>query len=215
LVAVLYGAGLSATQIEERALQLSHGDIADFSPFAGRTLVGQALQDYVNRQTGGRPLEALAPRVVVVATRRDTGERAAFDRGNAGVAVRASSAQPGNYLPVRIRGVEYVDGDLSSPVPIRLAKELGALRIVAVDVSQNVARAPAPDWAPPQWTSEALARRRLIEAEAALADVVIEPPLPYLVSFDLDYRRMAIAAGERAARAALPQLRALAGAAQD
>jgi NTE family protein len=206
-VAALYGAGADARQIEDQAMRIGRADIADFSLFAGRILVGQALQDYVNRSVGGLPLEAMSPRVVVVATRRQSGERVAFDRGNAGVAVRASSAQPGSYLPVRIMGVEYVDGDLSSPVPIALAKELGAKRIVAVDVSQNVARAPAPGWAPPEWTAEAVARRRLIDGEAALADVVIEPPLPYLVGFDADYRRMAIDAGERAARAVLPRLR--------
>ena len=41
------------------------------------------------------------------------------------------------------------------------------------------------------------------------ADVVIAPPLPYITGFSTDYRRMAIATGERAAREALPRLRAL------
>ena len=208
-VAVLYAAGSSVAEIERRALELSRSDIADYSILSGGALIGQALQDYVNRNVGQRRIEQLSVPVAIVASRRASGEAAVFNRGNAGVAVRASSAQPGSYLPVRIDGVEYVDGDLSSPVPIKVAHDLGAERIIAVDVSQNVSRAPAPSWAPPSWTAEALARRRLIERETALADVIIEPPLPYLVSFDVDYRRMAIATGQQAALDALPKLKAL------
>lgn len=210
-VAVLSAAGSSAAEIERRALELSRSDIADYSILSGGALIGQALQDYVNRGVGQRPIEQLPVPVAIVASRRATGEAAVFNRGNAGVAVRASSAQPGSYLPVRIDGVEYVDGDLSSPVPIKVAHDLGAERIIAVDVSQNVSRAPAPTWAPLSWTEEARARRRLIEHESGLADVIIEPPLPYLVSFDVDYRRMAIATGQQAARDALPKLKALQG----
>lgn len=210
-VAALFAAGLGAADLERRALELSRADIADVSIFSGRNLIGQALQDYVNRNVEHRRMEQLSVAIAIVATRRDTGAWALFTAGNVGMAVRASSAQPGSYLPVRINGIEYVDGDLSNPVPIAAARELGAQRIIAVDVSQNVGRAPAPDWAPPAWTEEAVARRRLIEAEAGLADVVIEPPLPYLVSFDVAYRRMAIASGERAALAALPRLLAVSG----
>ena len=47
------------------------------------------------------------------------------------------------------------------------------------------------------------------EREAGGADLIIAPPLPYITGFNTDYRKMAIATGEAAARAALPQIRAL------
>jgi NTE family protein len=117
---------------------------------------------------------------------------------------------PGSYAPVEISGTIYVDGDIAAPLPIAIARGLGARRVIAVDVAQNVGRAPPPPGAPEDWTVEAVARRIKIEREEGGADLVIAPPLPYITGFSLEYRQMAIATGERAARAALPQLRALA-----
>lgn len=209
-VGVLYAAGYGAAELERRAMALRRADVLDISLVGGGKVIGQALQDYVNEALGGRRLEQLASPLAVVATRNGGGERTVFNRGNAGVAVRASSAVPDTFLPVRINGVEFVDGDVASPLPVRLARELGAARVIAVDVAQNVERAPAPLWAPDWWTEQAVARRRLIEAEAPLADVVIEPPLPYLTAFGTDYRAMAIATGERAALARLERLKRIA-----
>ena len=147
--------------------------------------------------------------MAVVATRADTGRPVAFTRGDAGAAVRASSAVPGSWAPVDIAGVTYIDGDIGAPLPIAIARAFGAQHVIAVDVAQNVKRAPAPANAPAWWTQEAIDRRVKIEREAGGADVIIEPPLPYITGFSTDYRRMAIATGEAAARAALPQIRAL------
>ena len=134
----------------------------------------------------------------------------AFTRGDAGAAVRASSAVPGSFAPVRDRRRDvYVDGDVGAPLPIAIARSFGAKRVIAVDVAQDVSRAPAPADAPASWTTEAVERRAKIARELPDADVVIAPPLPYITGFSTDYRRMAIATGEAAARAALPRLRAL------
>ena len=147
--------------------------------------------------------------MAVVATRKDTGRAVAFTRGDAGAAVRASSAIPGSWAPVEISGVTYIDGDISAPLPIAIARAFGAKHVIAVDVAQNVTRAPAPAGSPASWTQEAVERRAKIERESGGADLIIAPPLPYITGFNADYRRMAIATGEAAARAVLPQIRAL------
>ena len=59
-----------------------------------------------------------------------------FRRGDVGTAVRASSAVPAVFTPVKIGTHEYVDGGLTSPVPVRSAREMGADVIIAVDISQ-------------------------------------------------------------------------------
>lgn len=209
LLGALAAAGLPAAEIERRALALSTADLFDLDLASGM-VDGAALQRFVDRAVGGRSLEQLGTALVVVATRAGSGTPVAFTHGEVGIAVRASSAVPGSFRAVRIRGVVYVDGDVASPLPVRLARELGARRVVAVDVAQDVARAPPPAAAPSDWTRQAVERRVLIERERPSADLVIAPPLPYLTGFSVDYRRMAIAAGEAAAREALPRLRALA-----
>lgn len=209
LVGVLYAANPSARDIEAQALALGGTDVFDYDVFR-RRVSGAALQAWVNGALANRPLDRLDVPVVVVATRQRDATAVAFTRGDAGAAVRASSAVPGSYAPVEISGTVYVDGDIAAPLPIAIARGLGARRVIAVDVAQNVARAPPPPGAPEDWTQEAVARRIKIEREEGGADLVIVPLLPYITGFSLDYRQMAIATGERAARAALPQLRALA-----
>ena len=99
---VFWASGLSAQQIDERSLQGGPLTVFDPSLFADRGWIrGQRLQDYVNQGLGGRRLEALQRRVVVVATRRDDKTPRFFMTGNAGVAVRASSAVPHARAPVQ------------------------------------------------------------------------------------------------------------------
>lgn len=208
LVGVLYAANPSARDIETQALALGGADVFDYDVFRQR-VSGAALQSWVNGALANRPLDRLNVPVVVVATRLHDEMPVAFTRGDAGAAVRASSAIPGSFAPVQISGTTYIDGDITAPLPIAIARALGARRVIAVDVAQNVARAPPPSGAPPDWAREAVARRIKIEREEGGADLVIVPLLPYRTGFSTEYRKMAIATGERAARAMLPQLRAL------
>lgn len=207
-VGVLYAADPRPDVLEAKALALDGADVFDYDVFR-RRISGAALQSWVNAAIGHAPLDRLRVPVAVIAFRQDTGVPVAFTRGDAGAAVRASSASPGSFAPVRISGVTYVDGDLGAPLPVAIARALGAQRVVAVDVAQNVSRAPAPPNSPASWTFEAIERRARIERESSGADLLIEPPLPYVTGFSAAYRRMAIATGEDAARAVLPQLRAL------
>ena len=208
LVGVLYASGMAPKDLETRALALGGADVFDYD-IVRRRVSGSALQGWVNDQVAGRPLERMTIPVAVVATREIDGQPVAFTRGDAGAAVRASSASPGSFAPVEITENVYVDGDIGAPLPIAIARSLGARHVIAIDVAQNVDRAPAPPGAPPDWTAEAVARRVKILRESTGADVIIAPPLPYITGFSSDYRKMAIATGEAAARAALPQVRAL------
>ena len=91
--------------------------ITDWS-FPGRGVIrGEALARYVREQTAGRSIEQLPRSLGIVATDLDSGAAILFQRGDTGTAVRASSAVPAVFQPVRIGNREYVDGGLVSPVP--------------------------------------------------------------------------------------------------
>ncbi|MGI8895056.1 MAG: patatin-like phospholipase family protein [Casimicrobiaceae bacterium] len=207
-VAVLYAADPSPRALEARALALSGADVFDYS-LVQRRITGTGLQSWFNQAVNGRQLDQLKRPVAILATRSDTQRPVAFTRGDAGLAVRASSAVLGSFAPVEFGGVTYVDGDVAAPLPIDVARSFGARKVIAVDVAQDVGRAPAPIGSPANWTQEALDRRVKIDRELSRADVVIAPTLPYITGFSADYRKMAIATGEAAARAVLPQLRTL------
>src|ERR1700759_4033245 len=136
LVAALYASGKTGKEMEAIAINMDESALTDWS-FPGRGLIrGEALAHYVREETGGRPLEQMKIPLGIVATYLDSGKPILFRRGDVGPAVRASSAVPAVFQPVRIGTHEYVDGGLASPVPVRAARDMGADVIIAVDISQ-------------------------------------------------------------------------------
>lgn len=208
VVGALYASGMDPFQLQEKAVALDEASIRDVRLFSGGLVQGQALQDYVNEQVGKRPIERLRKPFAAVATRLETGERTVFVRGNTGQAVRASSSVPGVFEPVTIGSFQYVDGGVVSPVPVDAARELGADFVIAVDISSK-ARGRRPDGMLGIVNqSIAIMGQRLGEQELTRADVVIRPNVLDYGSADFTRRNQAILEGEKAALAALPQIRA-------
>jgi len=88
-------------------------------------IMGQALQDFINKNLGNRPIEKLNKLFAAVATNLSTGEMIVFRTGNTGMAVRASSSVPVFFQPVTINGQDYVDGGLVAPVPVSVRSLTG------------------------------------------------------------------------------------------
>jgi NTE family protein len=183
LVASFYAAGMKAQTLEAMALALEDNDIFDFTLFGPGRVEGARLQQFVNHALNGRLIEGLEKPFAAVATHRDTGGIAVFNRGNTGMAVRASASVPTFFWPVMINGQSYVDGGVASRVPAALAREMGADVVVAVDIS----------WRP--------------AGDADAADVVIRPQALRSRVNDFKHRQTNIAAGEAAALAVVGQIR--------
>ena len=137
----------------------------------------------------------------------ETGERSVFVRGNTGQAVRASSAVPGVFEPVRIGERSFVDGGVVSPVPVDAARQLGADYVIAVDISSKASGTTPTHLLGVVNQSIAIMGQTLGKQELARADVVIRPAVNDIGPADFEQRNAAILAGERAALAALPQIR--------
>lgn len=150
-------------------------------------------------------------RFVAVATARDSGEVCCFGSGDAACAILASAALPGALAPVTIGEREYVDGGLSQPLPVRVARALGAERVIAVDVGFHP-EVPAPSGRIGSvFHAGFLMARNLSAPDRALADWLIEPELPPVPEITLARRGALIDCGERAALALAPAQRAALG----
>lgn len=205
LIGSFWASGLSAAELDALSMQGGPLTVFDPWPFADRGwIIGQRLQDYVNRGLQGRRLEQLPRRVIVVATRRQDKAPRAFLRGNAGVAVRASGAVAGIVSPVGIAGVEYEDGDESLPVPVSVARAAGAAWVLAVDVSARPGS--TPDDATPAQRERDRRRRARIEPEVAQADFLLHPDLDWRAGPSRRYFEDSRARGEAYARQRLPAL---------
>jgi NTE family protein len=204
IAGALYAANISAPEIERRALELGLTDIADPAWLQPTRLIGRALQNFVNTVVDNRVIEALPRRFCAVAAPVGKQELVAFTCGNTGAAVRASAALPSMFLPTYIGGVAYEDGDLVSPVPVRIARMLGATRVVAVDVSAFFE--DTPERAPESWRKRDAERRAIIDDEAKDADLMLRIRLPYYAGASREYRENLIRVADAQTRAALPKL---------
>src|SRR5690606_6977906 len=134
-VGSIYASGKSPYQLQQIALQLKESDIRDLTLNRQGVVLGQKLQDYVNKHIANKPIEQFPVRFAAVATRLDTGRKAEFIKGNPGQAVRASCSIPNVFVPATIGGKQYVDGGLVSPIPVKTARDMGADIVIAVDIS--------------------------------------------------------------------------------
>lgn len=207
LVAAMYAAGKGGAELAVLALAMDESAITDWA-FPGRGVIrGDALARYVREQTGGRNIEQMRLPLGIVATDLASGTPILFQRGDAGLAVRASSAVPAVFQPVAINGREYVDGGLVSPVPVRFARQMGADLVVAVDISSAPEANATGDAIRMLLQTFAIMGRSISQLELRDADIVLRPTLGGVGSADFTARRRAIDAGRSAAQAQLSRLR--------
>lgn len=206
LVAVLYGSGRSAANIEHVALDLQPFGLGRLAMGSNEWFSGSAIADLVRSEIKGLPLERMLIPVACVAARKRDGQAVGFTSGDAGLAVQASCAIEGQFTPVRIRGDQYVDADQYQPLPVRLARQLGATRILAIDASAHENKAPS---GASGYLAGDLRKRALTEPDSRLADVALHPDFGYYVNLTREFRQRAIEAGYRSTLAAAPKLLAL------
>ena len=153
------------------------------------------------------PFRAVAADIV-------TGEKVVFGEGDLAVAIRASMSVPGAFAPVRVDEHLLVDGGMVDNVPVDVARQMGAQRLVVVDVGSPLL--PESSLNSPLAIMDQMISGLMIEkTQRTLAtlepqDVYIRPELGDITAQQFNRGDEAIAVGERAAEAALPQLRALA-----
>ena len=210
LVAALYASGKTSAQLQQTALNMDEVAITDWMlPIIGRGMFrGDALARYVNELVAGRLLENMAMPLGIVATDLGSGNAVLFQKGDTGTAVRASSAVPAVFVPVKINGREYVDGGLVSPVPVRYARQMGADVVIAVDISNPPEANSAGGTLQILLQTFAIMGKSINQYELAGADVVVRPSLVGLKSADFTSRQRAIDAGRAAMLVALPALKA-------
>jgi NTE family protein len=207
LVASLYASGKTGKEMQHLAETMDEGAITDWS-FPLRGLIrGEALARFIRDKTGGRNIEQMSLPLGIVATDLSDGSSILFRSGDTGTAVRASSAVPAVFQPVRIGQREFVDGGLVSPVPVRFAREMGATLVVAVDITSPPEKDPPGDAFRMLMQTFSIMGRSINMFELRDADVVIRPKLDGVGSADFTARRRAVQAGREAALAILPLLR--------
>ena len=209
LVAAFYASGKNGAQLQKTAETMEEATITDWTvPLLGRGMMrGDGLARYVNKQTGGRRIEELKMPLGIVATDLRTGDGVLFQRGDLGTAVRASSAVPAVFEPVRIGNREFVDGGLASPVPVRYARQMGAEYVLAIDISSPPETGKTGDMFDILMQTFTIMGKSINNFELRDADLVVRPALGNVGSAEFSARRRSIEAGRAAMLQALPKLK--------
>jgi NTE family protein len=211
VIAALYASGYSGLDLNRIGLNLDEAAIADWAyPFAGRfggLIKGDALQSMVNREVQNKAIEQMSIPLGIVATELHTGKGVLFQRGDTGLAVRASCSVPGVFQPAMIQGKEYVDGGLVAPVPVRYAQEMGANFIIAVNISSDTNTFNSSGTLGLLQQTINIMQQSINQYEIVKADVLITPQLKQMGSADFRSRNAAILAGEQAAQEKIAEIR--------
>jgi NTE family protein len=213
-VGALIGAAYCAgTPLEEMARIGAMTNFADFGRWAPSWLglaTNQRLEKFLARFTPVTQFEQMKIPLAIATTDINAGITVYYSRGPVGPPLRASCAYPGLFVPIQFDGRMLVDGFLTAPVPVEGAFLLGADIVIAVCLEPGNSEEP-------RTFTDVLSRAfNIVQQHSDVvwrqqADIIIEPDVKPFVWDDFSKTPSMIAAGEAAALAALPEIRAAVG----
>ncbi len=211
LVGALYADTGKVLDAEFQAVAMQEEDIFDYQAMAllsGGLVKGERLEKFLDTRLQHKTIETMKVPYAAVAVDLLAGKAVAFERGSIARAVHASAAVPGVFVPVEFGGKIYVDGGVTDPVPVDVARRMGADVVIAVSIPEG-----APKDRPANPVEVALHAITIMSSElgalmAKDADVVISPDVAGVAFDDFSQKKRLIEAGETAARQALPAIRA-------
>jgi NTE family protein len=172
----------------------------------GALVGGKEMRESLAQLLGAAPFEAGRIPFATAALDLVTGRRMIFAGGPLVDGVYASSAIPGLFEPLRLGTHVLVDGGWAEPVPVNTCRHLGAIHVLAVDVSGRGAPEGVQGPVGTALQADAAARQLLEERQLGEADFVVRPELGLRHFADFGDPEGLIAAGERAAEASLAEI---------
>jgi len=209
LIGATYASGTPLDEMERQGIETRFRDFGSWTLSRMGMASNERLEHYLHKFTPAKFFSELKIPLSIVATDIITGGSVHFTDGELGLAIRASCAYPGLFMPVHHQGRILVDGFLTETVPAEAARDLGADIVVGVHLEPGLLESP------PRNTIEIISRSfSIIQTAAAQlwhtdVDVLIEPEVHHILWDEFVKTPQLVAAGEEAARAAVPKIRAL------
>jgi NTE family protein len=207
LIGAAYAAGTSLEEMERQAALTIFTDFGRWKLSRLGLASNEKLDAFLARFTKCTRFDELRIPLAVAATELGSGRTKYFTSGDLRLAIRASCAYPGLFVPLELEGSMLVDGFVTDPLPVEGARQLGADVVIGVYLST------VSDQTKPTNVIDVLGRTFSIVQQASeqrwrrLANVVIEPNVAGFAWDGFSKTPEMIAAGEVATRAALPAIR--------
>ena len=202
LIGAIYCSGMSIEELERIARTCRFTTFARWTVSRYGFASNDRMVSFLNRILKVKTFEELKIPLGVTATDFNSGEGVVFHSGSIVDPVRASCAYPGMFLPVEIRGRYLVDGMLSHPVPTRPLRDMGADRVLAVQLKGTWSNGGAPRHLfDVIGQSFAIAQDAMAGVWRGAADLVIEPDVAGFAYDDFKRADELMRVGEVAMRA--------------
>lgn len=208
LVGAIYADCLCAEQLKKTLYTLKSGDVIDYNLWNSRygLVTGFRLRQFLAKRLQARTFEQLKIPLIVVATDIHSGELVRLGSSHLIPALHASCAIPGVFRPVRLYGHYLVDGGVLEPVPVETAIEYGADIIIAVDICEKLSDAFPTNLFGVMKRGFEICFKKLSNYSTQHADIVIQPELKNIGTFNDKTNPYVYEAGRKAAREALPAI---------
>ncbi len=211
IVGALYADNPSAEAIKCAVWKLRTNSLLDINLWTCRyglskeNSMHQVLDDHLCAET----FDQLRIPLVVVAADLHSGELVPMGSGDLVQSIQASCSLPFVFVPCKYMGRVLVDGGVINPVPVKVARDLGAEIIIAVDLCELL------DQTVPSNLIEILTRSAEIafmwqnETCTKHSDVIVRPKTCGCGTFSEDRKAELYWAGKRAAKEMIPRIKGL------
>jgi len=222
VIGAIYAWNQDTRLIKEHALDANWKTMAPLiDPSFPKTgfIKGRKIKNMLSSFIGGNiKFSDLKIPFVCVATDIDTGEEIVIKSGPVLDALRATISIPGIFTVVKREGRYLVDGGLTTPVPVNVARDMGADFVIAVNVNPDVSgrmgkaykqrmeSRKEPNIFQVMMQSIYITTHSLALNNMADADIVIEPDLAHIGASEFHRAPEMLELGEEATRETLPEI---------
>jgi NTE family protein len=206
-------AGMSVDEISAMSAKVGYANMMLPALGVSGMFSSAPMGNFLKKYLPVKRIEEMPMPFAAIAFDLNTNEKVVYkDSGDLIEAIRASSAVPGVFAPIRDGGGRLVvDGGVVSPLPVDTVRAMGADVVIAVDLMacgatfRNNSRTGIGIM-----IRSAMALLQIAAAnEARNADIVIEPAIAHLRPDQIKKCDEFIMLGERAARERIPDILAL------
>jgi NTE family protein len=214
LIGALYAQGRYVSDIRKIADEVGSKRLnllADLTIPKTGLIRGKKIEEMLKSYFGDTEFKDLKIPFACVATDIDSGEEVVIDQGSVRQAIRATISLPVILAVAKWKNRYLVDGFLVNPVPVNLAKEMGADITIAVNVipDRSVKDATEPNIFDVIMQTLHIVGFSAVKSSVAGADVLIEPKIENIALTDFHRVGECVELGEQATRKAMPKIRKL------
>jgi len=207
LAAALYSLGIPTYRMEEAALQFSIDKLTDFSLSKKSIIKGKKLEKIIYSFTDSKKFKDARIPLAITATDIESGEEVVFTKGDLQKLIQASCSWPGIFPPVEVDGRMLGDGGIRNSIPVKMARQLGASTVIAVQIGFCVKKGKMDNLLQMFLQSIQILGEELDRYQSSQADINIQPNLENIDQLAFDKAQEMIQNGEKAAERAMPEIR--------